>query len=282
MDNRDLHIPQKASFEVKIGLAEMLKGGAIFEVRTVQEAKMAEEGGAVAVTLHKESLVVEEVQEAISIPVMGKVRVGHFVEAQILEALFVDFIDENSELGIVDRQYFIDKEKFDVPFVCGASDLGEALRRIAEGAAMIRSEGNGSMEETVAIVRAILSEIRRLTVMDEAELFAVAEQLSAPLSLVKKVATSGILPVPLFASGGIITPADAALMMQLGAESIFVGSEIFEMKNPKKQIKMLVSAVQHFHDPALLAKVSMGLSEAMTGSTIGNPKKEEAIANRSW
>lgn len=294
-------IPQKGSFDVKLGLSEMLKGGVIMDVTNVDQARIAEDAGAVAVmALEKipsdirldggvarmsNPEIIGDIQKAVSIPVMAKCRIGHFVEAQILEALFVDFIDESEVLTPADEENHIDKHNFNIPFVCGCRDLGEALRRISEGAAMIRSKGEagtGNIVEAVRHMRTIMKEIRQLAAMDSAELFAEAKRIGASYELVRGVAEKGKLPVPLFAAGGIATPSDAALMMQLGAESVFVGSGIFKSEDPKKRAKMMVSAVSHFSDPEMLAKVSMGLSEAMKGTIIGNLKKEELLANRGW
>jgi pyridoxal 5'-phosphate synthase pdxS subunit len=294
-------LPQKGSFEVKAGLAEMLKGGVIMDVTNAEQAKIAEDAGAVAVmALEKipsdirldggvarmsNPEIIQKIQKAVSIPVMAKCRIGHFVEAQILEALFVDFIDESEVLTPADEENHIDKHKFDIPFVCGCRDLGEALRRISEGAAMIRSKGEagtGNIVEAVRHMRTIMAQIKKVAAMDEAELFAEAKRLGASYELILDVANHGKLPVPLFAAGGIATPADAALMMQLGAESVFVGSGIFKSEDPKKRAEMMVSAVSHFRNPEMLAKVSMGLSEAMKGTVIGNLKKEELLANRGW
>lgn len=301
MSKEEKLLPKKGSFEVKVGLAEMLKGGVIMDVTNADQARIAEDAGAVAVmALEKipsdirtdggvarmsDPEKIQEIQKAVSIPVMAKCRIGHFAEAQILEALFIDFIDESEVLTPADDENHIDKHKFNIPFVCGAKDLGEALRRIAEGAAMIRSKGEagtGNIVEAVRHMRTINKQIKNLAAMDEGELFAEAKRLGASCEIVQEVAESGKLSVPLFAAGGIATPADAALMMQLGAQSVFVGSGIFKSEDPKKRAKMMVSAVSHYHNPEMLAKVSMGLSEAMKGTVIGNLKKEELLANRGW
>lgn len=300
--SKEENIPtEKGSFEVKVGLAEMLKGGVIMDVTTPEQAKIAEDAGAVAVMAleripadiraqggvarmsHPE--VIQKIQEAVSIPVMAKCRIGHFVEAQILEALFVDFIDESEVLTPADEENHIDKNKFKIPFVCGCRDLGEALRRIGEGAAMIRSKGEagtGNIVEAVRHMRAVVREIRHLTTVDHAELMSEAKRLNAPYNLVEQVAKSGKLPVPNFAAGGIATPADAALMMQLGAESVFVGSGIFKSEDPFQRAKAIVAAVTYFKDPEILAKISMGLLDEMKGIDIQQLRKEDLLAHRGW
>ncbi len=292
---------EKGSFEVKVGLAEMLKGGVIMDVTTQEQAKIAEDAGAVAVMAleripadiraqggvarmsHPE--VIQKIQEAVSIPVMAKCRIGHFVEAQILEALFVDFIDESEVLTPADEENHIDKNLFTIPFVCGCKDLGEALRRIGEGAAMIRSKGEagtGNIVEAVRHMRSIMRDIRALSVMDRSELMAEAKRLQAPYELVEIVAKQGKLPVPLFAAGGIANPADAALMMQLGAESVFVGSGIFKSEDPIKRAQAIVAAVTHYCDPEMLAKISMGLLEEMKGIETQALRREDLLAHRGW
>jgi pyridoxal 5'-phosphate synthase pdxS subunit len=292
---------EKGSFEVKVGLAEMLKGGVIMDVTTPDQAKIAEEAGAVAVMaldripadIRAEGgmarmacpELIKKIQERVSIPVMAKCRIGHFVEAQILEALFVDFIDESEVLTPADDEHHIDKHAFRIPFVCGCRDLGEALRRIAEGAAMIRSKGEagtGNIVEAVRHMRSLTRDIRRLSATDSAELMAEAKRLNAPFELVQQVAKSGKLPVPLFAAGGIATPADAALMMQLGAESVFVGSGIFKAQDPVNRAKSIVMAVTHFQDPEILAKVSLGLMSPMKGLEMQQLKKDEQLSQRGW
>src|SRR6188508_136730 len=264
-----------ATMRVKSGLAEMLKGGVIMDVTTAEEAKISEDAGAVAVMalervpadIRKEGGVarmadpskIKEIQEAVTIPVMAKARIGHFVEAQILEALGVDYVDESEVLTPADEAHHIDKWAFTVPFVCGATNLGEALRRISEGACMIRSKGEagtGNVVEAVRHLRSILGDIRKITQADEAELFDWAKRLQAPLPLVQEVAETGWLPVPLFCAGGVATPADAALVMQLGAEAVFVGSGIFKADNPAPRAKAIVEATTNFRDPHILAKVS--------------------------
>lgn len=292
---------EKGSFEVKIGLAEMLKGGVIMDVTTPDQAKVAEDAGAVAVmaleripsdiraqggiSRMSNPELIQKIQEGVSIPVMAKCRIGHFVEAQILEALFVDFIDESEVLTPADEENHIDKHAFRIPFVCGCRDLGEALRRIGEGAAMIRTKGEagtGNVVEAVRHMRTVNRDIRRLMMMEPAELMAEAKRLGAPYELVVKVAKTGKMPVPNFAAGGIATPADAALMMQLGAESVFVGSGIFKSGNPSLQAKAIVAAVTYCRDPEMLAKISMGLLSAMPGIDIQTLKKEELLAQRGW
>jgi pyridoxal 5'-phosphate synthase pdxS subunit len=292
---------EKGSFEVKVGLAEMLKGGVIMDVTTPDQAKIAEDAGAVAVMALERipadirsqggiarmsnPELIQKIQEAVSIPVMAKCRIGHFVEAQILEALFVDFIDESEVLTPADEENHIDKNAFRIPFVCGCRDLGEALRRIGEGAAMIRTKGEagtGNVVEAVRHMRAVKREIRLLTVLSQSELMAEAKKMGAPYDLVVQVAKSGKLPVPNFAAGGIATPADAALMMQLGAESVFVGSGIFKAPDPDKRGKAIVAAVTFYNNPEILSKISMGLLDAMTGIDIQTLKDEERLSQRGW
>lgn len=274
----------------KKALAEMLKGGVIMDVVNKEQALIAEEAGAVAVMalekipadIRRDGKIarmsapdmIRSIQEAVSIPVMAKCRIGHFVEAQILQALAVDFIDESEVLTPADDQHHIDKHAFDIPFVCGACDLGQALRRIAEGAAMIRTKGEagtGNVLEAVRHMRAMQSEMRRLKSMDPSEWMTAAKELNAPYDLVCQVAKSGKLPVPNFSAGGIATPADAALMMQLGAESVFVGSGIFKSEDPEKRARAIVLAVTYYNDPAKLAEVSASLHEGMSGF---NPMEE--------
>ncbi len=289
------------TMKTKIGLAQMLKGGVIMDVTNPDQAKIAEEAGAVAVMalervpadIRKQGGVARmadpeiilKIMEAVSIPVMAKVRIGHFVEAQILEALGVDFIDESEVLTPADEEHHIDKHQFKVPFVCGARSLGEALRRIAEGAALIRTKGEagtGNIVEAVRHMRLIQKEIRALQSKRPDELFAEAKRLQAPLELVQYVAEHGRLPVPNFAAGGIATPADAALMMQLGAESVFVGSGIFKSENPLKRAKAIVEAVTYYNDPKKLAEISRGLGEAMPGIDVSKLKEEELLQTRGW
>jgi len=292
---------EKGSMDIKIALAEMLKGGVIMDVTTSEQAKIAEDAGAVAVMAleripadiraqggiarmsHPE--LIKKIQETVSIPVMAKCRIGHFVEARILEALHVDFIDESEVLTPADEENHIDKHAFKIPFVCGCRDLGEALRRIGEGAAMIRTKGEagtGNIVEAVRHMRTVNREIRRLQSMEHAELMAEAKRLGAPFHLVELVAKTGVLPVPNFAAGGIATPADAALMMQLGAQTVFVGSGIFKSEDPPARAKAIVGAVTYYQDPDMLAKISMGLLDAMPGLDIRQLKKEELLAKRGW
>ncbi len=292
---------EKGSFEVKVGLAEMLKGGVIMDVTTPDQARIAEDAGAVAVMaleripadIRAEGGVarmsnpelIQRIQEAVSIPVMAKCRIGHFAEAQILEALFVDFIDESEVLTPADEENHIDKNAFRIPFVCGCRDLGEALRRIGEGAAMIRTKGeagSGNIVEAVRHMRCVNREIRQLAILDNAELMAQAKLLSAPFHLIQEVAKTGKLPVPNFAAGGIATPADAALMMQLGAEAIFVGSGIFKSEDPAARAKSIVAAATYYNDPEMLAKISMGLLSAMKGMDIEQLRKEDLFSPRGW
>ncbi|AZR74152.1 pyridoxal biosynthesis lyase PdxS [Anoxybacter fermentans] len=288
-------------FELNKNLAQMLKNGVIMDVTNVEQAKIAEEAGAAAVMalervpadIRKEGGVarmsdpqmIEEIMNAVSIPVMAKVRIGHFVEAQILEALGIDYIDESEVLTPADEVNHIDKTAFKVPFVCGARNLGEALRRIGEGAAMIRTKGEagtGNVVEAVRHMRTIMSEIRRLTVLSQEELMAVAKEMQAPFHLVEYVAKNGKLPVVNFAAGGIATPADAALMMQLGADGVFVGSGIFKSSNPKKRARAIVLAVTHYNDPEMLLKVSRDLGEPMVGINIDDLDHKNRLAERGW
>lgn len=284
---------------VKRGLAEMLKGGVIMDVVTPEQAKIAEDSGACAVMALErvpadirrdggvarmsDPEMIEGIQAMVSIPVMAKVRIGHFVEAQILESLGVDFIDESEVLTPADETHHIDKFNFSVPFVCGATNLGEALRRISEGACMIRSKGEagtGNIVEAVRHLRSIIGDIRRITQADSAELFDWAKKLQAPLPLVQEVAELGWLPVPMFCAGGIATPADAALAMQLGAEAVFVGSGIFKSDDPAPRARAIVEATTHFRDASILAKVSRGLGAPMTG--IGMDEINQRYAERGW
>lgn len=287
------------SFEIKVGLAEMLKGGVIMDVTSVEQAKIAEGSGACAVMalekipadIRKDGGVarmcppdrIRSIQEAVTIPVMAKCRIGHFVEAQILEALEVDFIDESEVLTPADEVHHIDKHRFKIPFVCGAVDLGQALRRISEGAAMIRSKGEagtGNIVEAVRHMRAIVGAIRHLAHVDPSELMSEAKRLNAPYDLVCRVAREGRLPVPNFSAGGIATPADAALMMQLGAQSIFVGSGIFKSEDPERRAEAIVQAVTYYNDPDKLAKIQSGLLEPMEGLDVRGFKAEELFATR--
>jgi len=289
------------TWRVKVGLAQMLKGGVIMDVTNAEQAKIAEEAGAVAVMALErvpadiraqggvarmaDPAKIKEIMEAVTIPVMAKCRIGHFVEAQILEALGVDFIDESEVLTPADESHHIDKHKFTVPFVCGARDLGEALRRIAEGAAMIRTKGEagtGNVVEAVRHMRLIMDEIRRLTALPEEELMAEAKRLGAPYELVRWVAEHGRLPVPNFAAGGIATPADAALMMQLGAEAVFVGSGIFKSEDPYARAKAIVDAVTYYDNPQILAQISEGLGEPMPGIDIRKLEDKDLLATRGW
>jgi pyridoxal 5'-phosphate synthase pdxS subunit len=287
------------SMRVRRGLAEMLKGGVIMDVVTPEQAKIAEDSGAVAVMALErvpadirrdggvarmsDPEMIEGIKAAVSIPVMAKARIGHFVEAQVLEALGVDFIDESEVLTPADEAHHIDKLKFTVPFVCGATNLGEALRRIAEGAALIRSKGEagtGNIVEAVRHLRSIIGDIRKITQADSAELFDWAKKLNAPLPLVQEIAETGWLQVPLFCAGGIATPADAALAMQLGAESVFVGSGIFKSDDPAPRAKAIVEATTHFRDPHIIAKVSRKLGAPMTG--IAMDEINQRYAERGW
>jgi len=284
---------------VKRGLAEMLRGGVIMDVVNAEHAKIAEDAGAVAVMALErvpadirrdggvarmsDPALIDGIQEAVTIPVMAKARIGHFAEAQVLEALRVDYIDESEVLTPADEAYHIDKWAFQVPFVCGATTLGEALRRISEGAALIRSKGEagtGNVVEAVRHLRSILGDIRKIATADPAERYGWAKTLQAPIDLVEEIAATGRLPVPLFCAGGLATPADAALVMQLGAEAVFVGSGIFKSSDPARRARAIVEAVAHFEDPEIVAKVSRGLGDAMAGSEIGT--LEVKLAERGW
>lgn len=290
------HLPR-----LKVGLAEMLKGGVIMDVVNAEQASIAEEAGAAAVmalervpadiraaggVARMASIdVIESIMKTVSIPVMAKVRIGHFAEAQILEQLGVDFIDESEVLTPADEHYHVNKFDFKVPFVCGARNLGEALRRISEGAAMIRTKGeagSGNIVEAVRHMRSLTSELRTLTTRSDEELVTAAKELGASLDLVKWVADEGRLPVPNFAAGGVATPADAALMMQLGAESVFVGSGIFKSEDPAARARAIVRAVTHFRDPEVLLEVSRGLREAMPGLEISSISPEARLQERGW
>ena len=284
-----------------IGLAEMLKGGVIMDVTNAEQAKIAEKAGAAAVMalervpsdIRRDGGVarmasvrkIKEIQETVTIPVMAKARIGHFVEAQVLEALAVDYIDESEVLTPADEHFHIDKYAFSIPFVCGARDLGEALRRIGEGAAMIRTKGeagSGNIVEAVRHMRAMVSGMRRLTTLGDEELMTEAKTLGAPYELVRWVAKHGKLPVPNFSAGGIATPADAALMMQLGAEAVFVGSGIFKSKDPAARADAIVRATTHFRDAKVLAEVSVDLDEAMPGLDVRKMADEDKLQNRGW
>ena len=290
-----------ASFEVKKGLAQMLKGGVIMDVVTPEHARIAEEAGAVAVMALErvpadiraqggvarmsDPGLILEIMDAVSIPVMAKARIGHFVEAQILEAIGVDYIDESEVLTPADEEFHINKHEFKVPFVCGCRNLGEALRRIGEGAAMIRTKGEagtGDVVEAVRHARAVMGEIRRLQNMPDEELMTYAKNIGAPYELVKEVKELGRLPVVNFAAGGIATPADAALMMQLGVDGVFVGSGIFKSGDPAKRAAAIVKAVTHYNDPQILAEISKNLGEPMVGINVSAMPEEERIAGRGW
>jgi pyridoxal 5'-phosphate synthase pdxS subunit len=292
---------ERATFRLKTGLAEMLKGGVIMDVTTAEQAKIAEETGACAVMalervpadIRAEGGVarmastrkIAEIQEVVTIPVMAKARIGHFAEAQVLQALEVDYIDESEVLTPADEQNHIDKFAFEVPFVCGATNLGEALRRIGEGAAMIRSKGEagtGNIVEAVRHMRMITSEIKRLKTLGPEELGTAAKEHRAPLDVVREVAEQGRLPVPLFCAGGIATPADAALMMQLGAEGNFVGSGIFKSEDPERRARAIVEATTHFEDPSRVAEAMAELGEAMPGLEIAALGEGNKLQGRGW
>jgi pyridoxal 5'-phosphate synthase pdxS subunit len=285
---------QKSTWRNKVGLAEMLKGGVIMDVTTAEQAKIAEQAGAVAVMALErvpadirvqggvarmaDPRKIKEIRDAVSIPVMAKCRIGHFAEAQILEALGVDFIDESEVLTPADENFHVNKHDFKVPFVCGCRDLGEALRRIGEGAAMIRTKGeagSGNVVEAVRHMRAVMDGIRRLVNMPKEELMTEAKNLGAPYDLVCELAQTGKLPVPNFSAGGIATPADAALMMQLGAEAVFVGSGIFKSSDPAVRAKAIVDAATHYNNPKILAEISTGLGEPMLD-------EKQLLALRGW
>ncbi len=292
---------EEATFRVKTGLAEMLKGGVIMDVTDAAQAQVAEQAGACAVMalervpsdIRRDGGVarmantakIREIQESVTIPVMAKARIGHFVEAQVLEALEVDYIDESEVLTPADEAHHIDKWAFKVPFVCGATDLGEALRRIAEGAAMVRTKGEagtGNVVEAVRHMRAIQSGIRRLGSMESEELASAAKELRAPLDLVRRVAAEGRLPVVNFSAGGLATPADAALMMQLGAEGVFVGSGIFKSSDPPARARAIVHATTHFEDPGAIAAASEALGDAMPGLDVKELDEGSLLQHRGW
>jgi len=292
---------EMGTLRLKVGLAEMLKGGVIMDVTNADQAKIAEDAGAVAVMalervpsdIRKDGGVarmspvkkIKEIQQTVSIPVMAKCRIGHFVEAQILESLGVDFIDESEVLTPADEHFHVDKFAFKVPFVCGCRDLGEALRRIGEGAAMIRTKGeagSGNIVEAVRHMRSVISGIKRLKALGSEELMTEAKNLGAPYELLRWVAENGKLPVPNFSAGGIATPADAALMMQLGAEAVFVGSGIFKSADPAARAKAVVQATTHFKDADILAKVSEDLGDAMPGIETSKLKESDLLQTRGW
>jgi pyridoxal 5'-phosphate synthase pdxS subunit len=292
---------ETGTWKVKVGLAQMLKGGVIMDVVTPEHAKIAEAAGACSVMALErvpadirkaggvarmsDPTVIEAIIKAVSIPVMAKCRIGHFVEAQVLEALGVDYIDESEVLTPADEAHHVWKHDFKVPFVCGCRNLGEALRRIGEGAAMIRTKGEagtGDIVEAVRHMRAVHDEIRKLVNMPEEELMAEAKELGAPFELVQEVHKLGKLPVVNFAAGGVATPADAALMMQLGADGVFVGSGIFKSSNPEARAKAIVKAVTHYKDPKIIAEVSKNLGEAMLGQSAKQLPPEELLAGRGW
>ena len=292
---------EKSTWRNKVGLAEMLKGGVIMDVTTAEQAKIAEEAGAVAVMALErvpadiraqggvarmaDPVKIKEIMATVTIPVMAKCRIGHFAEAQVLEALGVDFIDESEVLTPADDQFHVDKHLFKVPFVCGCRNLGEALRRIGEGAAMIRTKGeagSGNIVEAVRHMRTVMSEVRRLTTLRSDELMAAAKELGAPYQLVCEVAQAGKLPVPNFSAGGIATPADASLVMQLGAEAVFVGSGIFKSDDPAARAKAVVEATTYYDKPEVVARVSEGIGEAMPGLDIAQIDEKDLLQTRGW
>jgi pyridoxal 5'-phosphate synthase pdxS subunit len=292
---------ERSTWRNKVGLAEMLRGGVIMDVTTAEQAKIAEEAGATAVMALErvpadiraqggvarmaDPVKIREIMAAVTIPVMAKARIGHFAEAQVLEALGVDFIDESEVLTPADDQYHIDKHLFKVPFVCGCRNLGEALRRIGEGAAMIRTKGeagSGNIVEAVRHMRTVMSEVRRLTTLRSEELMTAAKELQAPYDLVCEVARIGKLPVPNFSAGGIATPADASLVMQLGAEAVFVGSGIFKSNDPAARAKAIVEATTYYDKPEVVARVSEGIGEAMPGLDISKLDEKDLLQTRGW
>ena len=292
---------EKSTWRNKVGLAEMLKGGVIMDVTTAEQAKIAEEAGAGAVMAQErvpadiraqggvarmaDPVKIKEIMATVTIPVMAKCRIGHFAEAQVLEALGVDFIDESEVLTPADDQFHVDKHLFKVPFVCGCRNLGEALRRIGEGAAMIRTKGeagSGNIVEAVRHMRTVMSEVRRLTTLRSDELMAAAKELGAPYELVCEVAQAGKLPVPNFSAGGIATPADASLVMQLGAEAVFVGSGIFKSDDPAARAKAVVEATTYYDKPEVVARVSEGIGEAMPGLDIAKLDEKDLLQTRGW
>jgi len=292
---------ERSTWRNKVGLAEMLKGGVIMDVTTADQAKIAEEAGAVAVMALErvpadiraqggvarmaDPVKIKEIMATVTIPVMAKCRIGHFAEAQVLEALGVDFVDESEVLTPADDQFHVDKHLFKVPFVCGCRNLGEALRRIGEGAAMIRTKGeagSGNIVEAVRHIRTVMSEIRHLTTLRSDELMAAAKELQAPYELVCEVARLGKLPVPNFSAGGIATPADASLVMQLGAEAVFVGSGIFKSNDPAARAKAIVEATTYYDKPEVIARVSAGIGEAMPGLDIAKLDEKDLLQTRGW
>ncbi len=292
---------EKSTFKTKVGLAQMLKGGVIMDVVTPEQARLAEEAGAVAVMALErvpadiraqggvarmsDPELIMAIKAAVTIPVMAKARIGHFVEAQVLESLGIDYIDESEVLTPADEEHHINKHKFQLPFVCGCKNIGEGLRRVAEGAAMLRTKGEagtGNVVEAVRHARAIFSEIRRLQTMGEDELFVYAKNIQAPYELVRQIAETGRMPVVNFAAGGIATPADAALMMQLGVDGVFVGSGIFKSGDPMKRARAIVEATTHYNDPEIIAEVSKHLGEAMVGINIDQIPAEQRMAQRGW
>ena len=292
---------EKSTWRTKVGLAEMLKGGVIMDVTTAEQAKIAEEAGATAVMALErvpadiraqggvarmaDPVKIKEIMATVTIPVMAKARIGHFAEAQVLEALGVDFVDESEVLTPADDRYHIDKHQFKVPFVCGCRNLGEALRRIGEGAAMIRTKGeagSGNVIEAVRHMRQVQDDMRRLTVLPTEELMAAAKELGAPYELVCEVAKTGKLPVPNFAAGGIATPADASLLMQLGAEAVFVGSGIFKSNDPAARAKAIVEATTYYDKPEVVARVSEGIGEVMPGLDIAKLDEKDLLQTRGW
>ena len=281
--------PKKSPFSIKVGMAQALHGGAIIEVTNSDQAKIAESAGACCIIVSEpvpggvsrmpDPSLIKEISRSVSIPIMGKARIGHFVEAQILESVGVDYVDESDTLAVADEDNFINKHNFGVPFVCGCRDLGEALRRVREGAAMVRTQGDfngsGNIVETIRSVRKVMAEVRILTNLDEDEVFAFSKRIEAPYDIVAQTKQMGRLPVVNFASGGVVTPADAALMMQLGCDGVFVGPEIFDCLDPYECVRAIVQAVRNYSDPRVLAEVSCGLDEAMSGLNLGENRVEQ-------
>lgn len=280
---------KKNPFSIKVGIAQVLRGGAIFEVATVEQAKLAEDAGACAAIVVEgvesgisrmvDPSTIKEIKRSVSIPVIARSRIGHFVEAQILEAISVDYIDESESLPAADEEHFINKHNFRTPFICGCRDLGEAVRRVREGAAVVRAQGDtsaaaASVAEAVRSVRSVMGAIRVLSGMDDDEVFAYAKAISAPYDLVAQTKQMGRLPVGMFAAGGIVTPADAAMMMQLGCDGVFVGVEVFEAPDPYKRVRGIVQAVRHYNDPQVLAETSCGVAEAMEGLSVNEERIE--------
>lgn len=287
---------KKNTFSIKVGIAQMLRGGAIAEVTTVNQAKIAESAGVCCLVVSEpkgpgisrmpDPSLIKEIKQAVALPVMAKARVGHFVEAQILEAIGVDYIDESETLALADEDHFVNKHNFRAPFVCGCRDLGEALRRVREGAAMVRTQGDlagtGSIVDTVHNVRKVMGDIRILSNMDDDEVFTFSKKIGAPYDIVAQTKQMGRLPVVHFAAGGIVTPADAAFMMQLGCDGVFIGSDIFNCSNPYKKVRAIVQAVRNYNDPHILAAASSGLEEAIGGLNLNENRVERFVSDETY